>query len=377
MTKIFTDWGFTARALPGLALRGLALPGLTLLGLTLLGTSTAHARNYDDNPATQALIDSMVAEHQFERPALEKLFAEAEYKQSIIDAMTRPAEKVKEWKDYRKIFVTKKRINQGVDFWRDNRATLERAQRDYGVDPAIIVAILGVETYYGRLTGSYRVLDALSTLAFDYPPRSTFFTKELKEFLLLSREQNKKANELTGSYAGAMGYGQFIPSSYRAYAVDYTGDDFADIWDNPVDAIGSVANYFARHHWQPGQPVTVRARVSEDYVVDGVNKVLKPELTLAELKTQGFTPATDPVSAPVSGASDSASSSASSNASSGTSSNGWDDKTRAFPLKLEGKRGAEFWLAFDNFYVITRYNHSRRYAMAVYQLAEEIRAQLP
>ena len=347
------------------ALVAKALPGLALLGLMLLGSSTAHARNYDDNPAAQALIDSMVVEHQFERPALEKLFAEAEYKQSIIDAMTRPAEKVKEWKDYRKIFVTKKRINQGVDFWRDNRATLERAQRDYGVDPAIIVAILGVETYYGRLTGSYRVLDALSTLAFDYPPRSKFFAKELKEFLLLSREQNKKANELTGSYAGAMGYGQFIPSSYRAYAVDYTGDDFADIWDNPVDAIGSVANYFARHHWQPGQPVTVRARVSKDYVVDGVNKVLKPELTLAELKTQGFTPATNPVSAPESEASDSA------------SSKGWDDKTRAFPLKLEGKRGAEFWLAFDNFYVITRYNHSRRYAMAVYQLAEEIRAKSP
>ncbi|MBQ0798589.1 MAG: lytic murein transglycosylase B [Porticoccaceae bacterium] len=361
--RVLASGVFTARALPGLALRGLALRGLSLrglvlqglalLGLTLLGTTTAHARNYDDNPATQALIDSMVAEHQFERPALEKLFAEAEYKQSIIDAMTRPAEKVKEWKDYRKIFVTKKRINQGVDFWHDNRATLERAQRDYGVDPAIIVAILGVETYYGRLTGSYRVLDALSTLAFDYPPRSTFFAKELKEFLLLSREQNKKANELTGSYAGAMGYGQFIPSSYRAYAVDYTGDDFADIWDNPVDAIGSVANYFARHGWQTGQAVVVRARVGKDYVADHINDVRPPELTLATLRAQGFTPVGE------------------------RADGSWDDNTKAFPLKLEGKHGAEFWLAFDNFYVITRYNHSRRYAMAVYQLAEEIRAQLP
>ena len=319
------------------------------VGMSLLGAAQVQARSYDDNPLAQALIESMVTEHEFERQELEKLFAEAEYKQSIIDAMTRPAEKVKVWKDYRKIFVTQKRIRQGVEFWNKNRATLERAQQDYGVDPAIIVAILGVETYYGRLTGSYRVLDALSTLAFDYPPRSKFFTSELKHFLLLSREQNKKANELTGSYAGAMGYGQFIPSSYRHYAIDYTGDGFADIWDNPVDAIGSVANYFTRHGWQAGQAVTVRARVDGDYLKDKINTLRKPELTLAELRANGFTP--------VSGV--------------------WEDSVKAFPLRLEGKRGAEFWLALDNFYVITRYNHSYRYAMAVYQLSEEIQARMP
>lgn len=324
---------------------------LVLIGSTL-GTPMASARSYGDHPAAQALIEGMVSEHHFEREELQTLFADAEYKQSIIDAITRPAEKVKLWKDYRKIFVTKKRIRQGVEFWVNNRETLDRAQRDYGVDPAIIVAILGVETYYGRLTGGYRVIDALSTLAFDYPPRSKFFAGELKQFLLLSREQDKKANELTGSYAGAMGYGQFIPSSYRSYAVDYSGDGFADIWDNPVDAIGSVANYFSRHGWQAGQAVVVRARVGKDYVADHINDVRRPELTLAELRAQGFTP----VSGPTGGA--------------------WDDAVRAFPLKLEGKRGAEFWLAFDNFYVITRYNHSRRYAMAVHQLAEEIRERM-
>lgn len=333
-------------------LRALIFGLLALPGALLLSAMADEERTYAGHPAAKTFIDSMVAEHQFERPALEQLFAEAEYKQSIIDAMTRPAERVKVWKDYRKIFVTEKRIRQGVEFWHEHRATLTRAEKDYGVDPAIIVAILGVETYYGRLAGNYRVLDALSTLAFDYPPRSKFFTGELKHFLLLSREQNKQANQLKGSYAGAMGYGQFIPSSYRSYAVDYTGDDFADIWDNPIDAIGSVANYFARHGWQSGQPVVVRARVSNAYEDGQLNDVHKPELSLAEWRARGFTPASNPAS--------------------GT----WDETLKAFPMKLEGKRGAEFWLALDNFYVITRYNHSHRYAMAVYQLSEEIQARL-
>ncbi len=317
-----------------------------ILGASVLMASGALAKHYGDDPAAQVLIDTMVAEHQFDREQLQTLFSAAEYKQSIIDAMTRPAEKVKVWKDYRKIFVTEKRIRQGVDFWRENKTTLERAQVDYGVAPAIVVAILGVETYYGRLTGSYRVIDALSTLAFDYPPRSKFFTSELKEFLLLSREQGKQADELKGSYAGAMGYGQFISSSYRRYAVDYDNDGFADIWDNPDDAIGSVANYFASHGWHAGQPVVVKAQTAETYRRDDLNKVKRPELTLAELKAQGFTPV------------------------SGT----WNGEVKAFPLELEGKAGAESWLAFDNFYVITRYNHSHRYAMAVFQLSQEILA---
>lgn len=329
----------------------LALSAALLMGSTLW-SSVVLARNYGDHPAAQALMDKMVSEHNFTREELQKLFIEAEYKQSIVDAMTRPAEKVKLWKDYRKIFVTKKRIRQGVEFWADNRSTLERAQRDFGVDPAIIVAILGVETYYGRLMGGYRVIDALSTLAFDYPARSKFFSGELEHFLLLSREQNKKASELTGSYAGAMGYGQFIPSSYRNYAIDYTEDGFADIWDNPIDAIGSVANYFARHGWQAGQAVVVRARVRDDYLTDNINQVQRPEYNLNQLAEQGFSPASE-----VGNSVDT-------------------EMLKAFPLRLEGARGAEFWLAFDNFYVITRYNHSRRYAMAVYQLAEAIRDEM-
>ena len=192
------------------------------------------------------------------------------------------------------------------------------------------------------MTGGYRVIDALSTLAFDYPKRSAFFTRELENFLLLSREQNLNPLNLTGSYAGAMGYGQFMPSSYRAYAVDYSGDGVADIWNDPVDAIGSIANYFKRHGWKQGGMITTRAHIVGDYNQQIVNKAIKPKLTLKELEQEGFTP----VSANL------------------------DANTKAIPLKLQGADGVEFWLGLKNFYVITRYNTSFRYAMAVTQLSE-------
>jgi membrane-bound lytic murein transglycosylase B len=285
----------------------------------------------------------MVDEHGFERGALQGLFSEARYQESIIQAMERPAERVKPWHEYRQIFVTERRIRDGQKFWRDHAATLERAQRDYGVDPAIVVAIIGVETFYGRITGSFRVMDALTTLAFDYPKRSEFFASELAQYLLLTREQDVDPLSLKGSYAGAMGYGQFIPSSYRAYAVDYNDDGNADIWTDPVDAIGSVANYFARHGWQAGAPVVVPAAVSEDHDREMVNVLVRPSLSSAELAARGFRPLGDPA-----------------------------PDAPAFPLRLEGSDGEEYWLAYDNFYVITRYNRSHRYAMAVYQLSLEL-----
>ncbi|HAD10786.1 MAG TPA: lytic murein transglycosylase B [Porticoccaceae bacterium] len=290
----------------------------------------------------------MVREHGFEAVDLQALLGEATYKQSIIDAMNRPAEKVKEWKDYREIFVTEKRLRQGIEFWQAQRATLERAEAEFGVPPQIVVAIIGVETYYGRITGSYRVIDALTTLAFDYPRRSKFFTRELENFLLLSREQGLNPLNLKGSYAGAMGFGQFMPSSYRAYAVDYNEDGVADIWTDPVDAIGSVANYFHRHGWRTGDEVAVRARIAGEYQPENINKVVKPYMDLSALADQGFTPVDESLSA----------------------------DTRAIPLKLQGRKGVEFWLGLHNFYVITRYNTSFRYAMAVNQLSEKLLEQM-
>lgn len=331
----------------------MALAGRWILGFCVaVAGMSVQAREYRGHPGAAAFVAAMVEKHGFDRDELTRLFAGAQYQQSIVDAMERPAERVKPWHAYRAIFVTEKRIGDGVEFWRRNRDTLMRAQQDYGVDPAIVVAIIGVETSYGRITGNFRVLDALSTLAFDYPKRSAFFTRELEQFLLLSREQRRDPQDIRGSYAGAMGYGQFMPSSYRAYAIDYNGDGLADIWNNPVDAIGSVANYFARHGWSANGLVAVPAVARIGYDPGPVNVLVKPVLKPDELAAMGFTTATAPVT--------------------GTSAS----QAAAFPLELEGAEGAEFWLAYDNFYVITRYNHSHRYAMAVYQLSREVAARM-
>lgn len=285
----------------------------------------------------------MHTRHDFDAQELERLFSEVEKKQSILEAIARPAEKVLTWAEYQDIFIQDSRIEAGARFWRDNQADLQRAYETYGVAPQVIVAVLGVETLYGKRAGSYRVIDALSTLGFDYPPRAKFFRKELEQFLLLAREQEQDPLSLTGSYAGAMGYGQFMPSSYRAYAVDFNGDDFVDIWNSPTDAIGSVANYLARHGWQKDQPVASRARISGEYDTSVITEGLGLEHQIAELKTAGLVPVDDVA----------------------------EDK-QAMAFRLEGKQGAEFWLGLKNFEVITRYNRSQLYAMAVYQLGEEI-----
>lgn len=302
------------------------------------------AADYSARPEVQTFIDNMHSRHDFDREKLQQLFADAEKKQSILDAIARPAEKVLTWAEYQDIFIQDSRIRAGARFWRDNEAELERAYQAYGVAPAVVVAVLGVETLYGKRAGSFRVMDALTTLGFDYPPRAEFFRKELEQFLLLAREQRQDPLSLTGSYAGAMGYGQFMPSSYRAYAVDFNGDGFVDIWNSPADAIGSVANYLARHGWQKDQPVASRARIDREYDDSAITSGLKLEHNVAGLKSAGIVPV-DEIA---------------------------DDK-QALAFKLEGKRGAEFWVGLKNFEVITRYNRSQLYAMAVYQLSEEIR----
>jgi membrane-bound lytic murein transglycosylase B len=333
---------------PGKASAGAAVRALTTLVLAvglvgLVGVSAPLHADYSATPEGQAFMERMVREHDFEPEALARLFAKAERQQSILDAISRPAEKTKPWYEYREIFLTERREREGIAFFREHREVLSRAQAETGVPAELVVAIIGVETYYGRIAGSYDVIDALSTLAFDYPPRSKFFSAELEAFLLLAREQGLAAEELKGSYAGAMGYGQFMPSSYRAYAVDFDGDGVADIWNNPEDAIGSVANYLARHGWRAGEPVASRARVSGSVPEAVLGKGLKPDRSVAELVAAGLEPEQH-----------------------------LDPEAPARALRFEQPDGFDYWVALNNFYVITRYNHSAMYAMSVYQLSQRI-----
>jgi membrane-bound lytic murein transglycosylase B len=306
--------------------------------------AAVDGKGYSANPDVQAFIDNMVDEHAFDRDQLNSIFSQAERRDDIIELMSRPAEKRLEWGEYRKIFLTRSRIDGGVAFWNANEKILQQAEEEFGVDAQVIVAIIGVETRYGGNTGSHRVLDALSTLAFDYPPRSKFFRGELEQYLILAREENIDLLSTKGSYAGAMGYGQFIPSSYRNFAVDFDGDGVRDLWDSPMDIIGSVANYMHVHGWDLGAAVTTPATVSGDSYTALLEQGYKPNTAVAEMQTSGITPASPvPADAP------------------------------AALLELVNTQGPEYWLALNNFYVITRYNHSPLYAMAVYQLSEEIR----
>jgi membrane-bound lytic murein transglycosylase B len=297
-------------------------------------------------PDLPQFINKMVVEHGFDQSALEHVFADVEVKDSILKAISRPAEKSKPWFEYRNIFLTESRIAGGVDFWEKHKEALGKAEKEYGVPAEIIIAILGVETRYGGNVGGYRVIDALSTLAFRYPPRSPFFTSELEHFLILTREEQMSQLDPVGSYAGAMGLGQFMPSSYRAYAIDFDKDGQRDIWTNPTDAIGSIANYLAVHGWVPGQSIVHRTKLDKSLPGDITGKDLKPAFNREQLAMAGFSLAELPAG---------------------------NDKLSV--IGLTQPEGEEYWLGRQNFYAITRYNHSRMYAMAVYQLAEEIRQQ--
>ncbi len=301
----------------------------------------ALAADYEGSPQVAEFVAEMTRDYGFAGEQLVSLFREVERKQTIIDAISRPAEKVKPWKDYRPIFITDSRIARGVDFWRQHEAALARAEQEYGVPAQVIVAIIGVETFYGGNTGNYRVIDALSTLGFDYPPRAEFFRKELKQFLLLAREQQVDPLTLKGSYAGAMGLPQFMPSSFRAYAVDFDGDGHINIWSDPEDAIGSVASYFKRHGWVTGEPVVSTAQVNGEQADEGLTQGLDPVKTVGQLRALGW-----------------------------ASHEALRDDLAVTAFRLEGEAGPEYWLGLPNFYVITRYNRSAMYAMAVHQLSD-------
>jgi membrane-bound lytic murein transglycosylase B len=302
-----------------------------------------------EHPGTEDFVKRASSEYELPENEVRALLLEAEYKQSIVDAISRPAEG-KPWHEYRLIFLTDKRISAGVEFWKENRELIKAASEQFGVDEEIIVSIIGVETFYGRITGSYRIIDALVTLGFYYPEglssdRSPFFSSELLQYIQLASEEGLPAAEVTGSYAGAMGMGQFMPSSYREYAVDFDADGSRDLWRSTADVVGSVANYLHRHGWQPGQAVTRRAIASEDAAFDEVSTGnLTPTLTVAQWRDKGF-----------------------------ISSNDLSPDLPAAVLKLVEENRNTYWLTFKNFYVITRYNRSPRYAMAVYELSQEIK----
>jgi len=325
--------------------------GLSLLLCMLPGSVSA---NYTQREDVQEFIQQMHNEHGFDKASLMQLMKGVKQQTTALEAIARPAEGVLTWKDYRKIFLTEKRIEKGVKFWKDNVELLSRAEKEFGVPSEYLVAIIGVETYYGKRAGNYLVLDALTTLGFDYPIENTtqkrrdkrekFFRKELKEFLLMTRDEKLDPRTLKGSYAGAMGMPQFIPSSFRAYAVDFDGNGVRDFWSSSADPIGSVANYFKRHGWKKDQPVVSPAIVRSEAKKLGGKKV-KPLKSVAEYKKAGVQP-----------------------------KDKFSGNAKAALLKFDGKEGEEYWLGLQNFYVITRYNHSPLYAMAVYQLSQTVAA---
>lgn len=311
----------------------------------MLFSVSATATGYAEHPEAQKLISELVQDG-FESAEIKQVLAKAERKESILKAISRPAEKRLTWGEYRNIFLKSKRINQGVSFWNEHSDTLAKAEQIYGVPAEIIVAIIGVETRYGRNMGSYRVLDALSTLGFDYPKRGKFFRGQLKEYFYLVRDEKVDPLSLKGSYAGAMGFGQFIPSSFRHFAVDFDGDGKKDIWNNPVDAIGSVANYFKEHGWKNGEQVRSNVVIGETAQDDWFNNGLKPKLTLKQWAERGI-----------------------------TTRKSIADANVATLMRLETDGEFHYWFGLHNFYVITRYNHSRLYAMAVYELSQAVAKQ--
>lgn len=294
----------------------------------------------------QAFIDKMVKQHHFDKKQLVAIMRAAKFQPQIIESMERPYEK-KTWDVYKDLFLTPQRVQAGIDFWQANEQALERAQKEYNVSADMIVAIIGVETLYGKHQGTYRVLDALTTLAFDYPKRSPYFTRELEEYLLLCREHGVPATQYTGSYAGAMGKPQFMPSSYRSYAVNYTGNGRPDLMNADQDAIGSVANYFHRYGWRANEGVAQPVNVRGWRYKKLTRNSRAPDYTYKHLLQAGVKPVSAVLSPP----------------------------DKAGLIELTTAKGEEYWLAYPNFYVITHYNTSPQYALVVYLFAQQLREQ--
>ena len=316
---------------------------LTLAGCAA-GTTGATAAAAPLRPELETFIGQMVERHGFTQAELESIFRMAQFKPAIVNAISRPATS-KPWYEFRPMLVTPQRVTDGVVFWNSHASTLERARKEFGVPEEIIIAIIGVETNYGVQTGKHRVLDALTTLAFDYPKRAAFFRDELEHYLLLGREQRSDLLSIKGSYAGAIGVPQFMPSSYRRYAVDFDNDGKVDLSGSTVDAIGSVANYLKGYGWETEQAIVASALVNGENYREAIYAGERPAYTVERMRKLGIAPRA-----------------------------ALPGDRQATLIELENETGNEHWLGFNNFYVITRYNRSVNYAMSVLQLADEIRA---
>jgi membrane-bound lytic murein transglycosylase B len=311
---------------------------LSVQPATAIDTSRSDVKDF---------IAHMVDAYAFKKRPLRKLLKSAQSQPAIIDAMSKPAEKAKLWYEYRSIFLTERRIHEGTEFWIAHRQALDQASVRSGVAPEYLAAILGVETFYGRLTGTYRVLDALVTLSFDYPARAKFFRDELEQYLLLTRDARLDPLAIKGSYAGAMGAPQFMPSNYRRYAVDADADGRIDLWSNWADVCASVGNYLKEHGWNAGEPVLGEATVVEDKAGDLDGRKLILSETVGSLAAKGVSFESPlPADAP------------------------------ALLIAADETDGVHWRVGYNNFFVITRYNHSALYAMAVYELAAAIKQQV-
>lgn len=311
----------------------------------LLFSLQAYAsETYDKNPKAQKLTQELVREDQLDKKKLEAIFASIKKDKKVLRLMTGSPENKADWKRYSGIFLNDKRIKKGKAFLKKEKVQLDKATAKYGVPKNVIAAILGIETHYGEQTGGHSVVRSLATLAFEHPRRHRFFRSELKHFLRIAHEQNRNALELTGSYAGAMGYPQFMPSSYVSYAVDFDGDGDINIWQDSVDAIGSIANYLSRFGWKKGLPIGYRVHPSNTQAfIKLANNNLKPAFTSQQLDATGVASSLYPTV-----------------------------NKKYSLLVLTGVQPQEYWIGTKNFYVISRYNHSHLYTMAVLRLAQLI-----
>jgi membrane-bound lytic murein transglycosylase B len=311
-----------------------------LLFSTVVNAVELKKGDYKNRPEVNAFIERMVSQSDYTEQELVDLFSGVKKQGHLFELLDKPAEKELQWYQYRHIFIKEKRIAEGVKFWREHQDLLTEVSLKTGVPAEIIIAIIGVETFYGTYRGKDPVFDSLVTLAFDYPKRSAFFSRELEQLLLLTKEQNLDPRSLKGSYAGAMGMPQFIASSYRSYAVDFDGDGQANMFDSIPDIFASVANYFFKHGWRANEPVAGPLTALEQNSIDQLNPGVKTSYKWSDLTQRGLQSKTE-----------------------------LDPDTAVALVKLEQKNAPEYWVGLQNFYVITRYNHSEMYAMAVYQLS--------
>lgn len=320
---------------------------LGLLFSTIVNAVEVKRGDYRDRADVAAFIVQMASRSDYSEQELVELFSTVSKQDHLFELLNKPAEKELQWYQYRPIFIKEKRIDLGVKFWRKHQQLLSEVSTKTGVPEQIIVAVIGVETFYGIYKGKDPVLDSLVTLAFDYPKRGEFFTHELEQFLLLVKEQNLDPVDLRGSYAGAMGMPQFISSSYRSYAVDFDGDGQANLFDSIADITASVANYFVKHGWRANEAVAGPLTALENNTIERLEPGVKPVYKWSDLVQNGL-----------------------------QSNIEFDPDTAVALVKLEQRNRAEYWAGLQNFYVITRYNHSELYAMAVYQLSLLIKARM-